>query len=236
MKKAIIIGGSTGIGRALADVLLDNDYKVGLTGIETEILESINQSTNKYLHAMYCDCTSDMCSDVVNTMIEWLGGLDLIVFSAGIGHLDEDAGSEVENEANELNILAFTEIADKAYRYFEKKGSGHFVTITSVAGIRGNRLAPAYHAAKSYQISYLDGIRQRAKKSKLNITITDIRPGFVETELVNKKNFWMTSKENAARQMYNLIKKKKNFGYVTKRWRLVAFLLRLIPNWLYNRL
>ena len=235
MKKAIIIGASTGIGRALAKVLLDNNYKVGITGVEKNILNELNQISNINLNVKYLDCKSQTSSEIINGLINWLDGLDLLVFSAGIGHLDENMGFEIENEANKLNVLAFTEIADKAYKYFESKKHGHFVAITSIAGLRGNRIAPAYHAAKSYQISYLEGLRQKAINSNLSVTITDIRPGFVDTGLVNKKHFWMATKEKAAQQIFNIIAKKQNIGYVTKRWLIIALILKIIPNWIYNR-
>ena len=235
MKKAIIIGASTGIGRALAKVLLDNNYKVGITGVEKNILNELNHISNINLNVQYLDCTSHGSSEIINSLINWLDGLDLLVFSAGIGHLDKNLGFEIENEANKLNVLAFTEIADKAYKYFESKEHGHFVAITSIAGLRGHRIAPAYHAAKSYQISYLEGLRQKAINSNLSITITDIRPGFVDTGLVNKKHFWMASKEKAAQQIFNIIAKKQNIGYVTKRWLIIAMILRILPNWIYNR-
>jgi len=235
MKKAIIIGASTGIGRALAKVLLDNNYKVGITGVEKNILNELNQISNINLNVKYLDCKSQTSSEIINGLINWLDGLDLLVFSAGIGHLDKNMGFEIENEANKLNVLAFTEIADKAYKYFESKKHGHFVAITSIAGLRGNRIAPAYHAAKSYQISYLEGLRQKAINSNLSVTITDIRPGFVDTGLVNKKHFWMATKEKAAQQIFNIIAKKQNVGYVTKRWLIIALILKIIPNWIYNR-
>lgn len=236
MKKAIIIGASSGIGHALAKVLLENDYKVGITGVEKTILNELNQVSNTNLNVKYLDCTSShQSSEVINDFIHWMGGLDLLVFSAGIGHLDKNLGFEIENEANKLNVLAFTEIADISYKYFESKGQGHFAAITSVAGLRGNRIAPAYHAAKSYQISYLEGLRQKLIHSNLSISITDIRPGFVDTGLVNKRNFCMASKEKAAKQIFNIIRKKKNIGYVTKRWLIIALALRIIPSWIYNR-
>ena len=235
MKKAIIIGASTGIGQALTKVLLDNDYKVGITGVENNLVKELNDVSNNNLNVKYLDCTSLQNSEIISDFIDWLGGLDLIVFSAGIGQLDKNLGYEIENEANQLNVLAFTEIADKAYKYFENKKHGHFVAITSIAGLRGNRIAPAYHAAKSYQISYLEGLRQRAINSKLSLKITDIRPGFVDTSLVNEKFFWMASKEKAAQQIFNIIKKKKNVAYVTKRWLIIALILKIVPSWIYNR-
>jgi short-subunit dehydrogenase len=235
MKKAIIIGASTGIGQALAKVLLDHNYKVGITGVEKDILNELDDFSNQNLKVKYLDCTSDRCSEIINHFIDWLGGLDLLVFSAGIGQLDKNLGFETENKANELNVLAFTEIADKAYKYFERKEHGHFVAITSIAGLRGHRIAPAYHAAKSYQISYLEGLRQRAKYMNLAITITDIRPGFVDTGLVNDKHFWMATKEKAAEQIFNTIRKKKNIGYITKRWFVIASILKVTPRWIYDR-
>ena len=124
----------------------------------------------------------------------------------------------------------------KSYRYFERKGHGHFAAITSIAGLKGHRMSPAYHAAKAFQISYLQGLRHRVKYSKLPIIITDIRPGFVDTGLVNKKHFWMATKEKAANQIFYIIRKKRSIGYVTKRWSIIALVLRIIPNWLYNRI
>lgn len=236
MKKAIIIGGSTGIGGALAKALLDNNYKLGITGIEKNILEKLNHIESKNLMGKYLDCTKHTNSEVINELIEFLGGLDLIIFCAGIGHLDKNLGFEVENNANKLNVLAFTEIADKSYRYFEQQEYGHFVSITSIAGLRGHRIAPAYHAAKSYQITYLEGLRQKATKSRMPINISDIRPGFVDTGMANNKRFWMASKEKAARQIIDLINKKKDIGYVTKKWLFIALILKVLPNWIYKRL
>lgn len=235
MKKAIIIGATSGIGRALAKVFLENDYKLGITGIEEELLIELKEISNNKLKVKYLDCNTQQSSAIINDLIEWLGGLDLLIYCAGIGQLDKNLGFKIENEANELNVLAFTKIIDKTYKYFEIKKNGHLVAITSIAGLKGHRIAPAYHAAKAYQISYLEGLRHRAVHSNLPITITDIRPGFVDTGLVNKKHFWMASKEKAAYQIYNIIKKKKNIGYVTKRWSIIAFILKIIPNWLYSR-
>ena len=55
----------------------------------------------------------------------------------------------------------FTEIVDWAINYFEKQKKGHLVVISSIAGIRRSRMAPAYNASKAYQINYLEGLRQK---------------------------------------------------------------------------
>lgn len=237
MQKAIIIGATSGIGKALAELLIANNYKVGITGIEQNILEKLRNSNSKNLEIKYLDCKKDSTSERVTELVETLGGLDLLIFSAGIGNLNKDLGFKVENEANKLNVLAFTEIADWSYRFFEKQGNGHFVAISSMAGLFGYRVAPAYHAAKSYQINYLEGLRQKVHKSGSPICVTDIRSGFVDTAMSKRKGgFWVVTKEKVASQIFALIKKRKGIGYCSKRWRIVAIILKLLPSWIRIRM
>ena len=238
MKKAIIIGATSGIGKELAKLFMSNNYKVGVTGLEKNGLEELPGIKPNSLECKYFDCTKDSNSEKITELVEALGGLDLLVFSAGIGHLNNNSGFKVENHANKLNVLAFTEIADWSYRFFEKQGTGHFVAISSIAGIRGYRVAPAYHAAKSYQISYLEALNQKAYRSGMPIYITDIRPGFVKTDMSagKKRQFWVTTKENAARQIFDFIKNRTDIGYVTKRWQIIAIIMKLVPPWLHKRM
>ena len=240
MKKAIIIGGTSGIGQGLATVLLNNNYKVGITGIEKNMLEDLQNLDQKNLEVKYLNCLTDNTSEKIAELVETLGGLDLLILSAGIGNLNKDLGFEVENNANKLNVLVFTEIADWTYKFFENQGHGHFVAITSISGLYGSRIAPAYHAAKSYQINYLEGLRQRARRDRKTgklIYVTDIRPGFVDTTMTeSKKMVWAATKDKAAKQIFELIKKKRGYGYVTNRWRIVAVIIKILPTWVLNKL
>lgn len=236
MQKAIIIGATTGIGKALSEILLAHNYKVGITGIEQDILENLKETNSKNLEIKYLDCKKECPSEKIAELVKTLGGLDLLIFSAGIGNLNKDLGFKVENEANKLNVLAFTEISDWSYRFFEKQGTGHFVAISSMAGLFGYRAAPAYHAAKSYQINYLEGLRQKANKSEAKIYITDVRSGFVDTPMSKRKGgIWVVTKEKVAQQIFDLIKKRKGIGYCSKRWRMVAIAIKLVPSWIRNR-
>ena len=175
----------------------------------------------------------------IKNFIEIVGGLDLLILSAGIGNLNRNRGFDAENKANKLNVLAFTEIADYSYRFFENQGYGHFIAITSVSGLFGSCVAPAYHAAKSYQITYLEGLCQKARKARLAgkaIHVTDIRPGYVRTPMTEgKKMFWAATTEKAGKQIYKNIKNKKEFAYVSRRWLIVALLIKALPNWLLIR-
>jgi short-subunit dehydrogenase len=134
-------------------------------------------------------------------------------------------------------VLGFTCVADWAFNYFEKQKSGHLIAISSVGGLRGSRGAPAYNASKAYQINYLEALRQKAKHLRLPITITDVRPGFVNTAMAKGDGqFWVAPVEKAAKQIFTAIRQKKKIVYITKRWWLIAALLKHIPRPIYDRL
>ena len=237
MQKTIIIGATSGIGRVLAQILADTNYKVGITGRRKDKLKTLRDTNpEKFVVSAY-DCTKESNADKLTAPTNELGGLDLLILSSGRGDLNETLDFEIENSTNQLNVIAFTEIASWAFNYFKKQAKGHLVVISSIAGIRGSHLAPAYNASKAYQINYLEGLRQKATKSGLTITITDIRPGFVDTDMAKGEDqFWVATKEKAAKQIYQFIRRKKDIGYVTKRWRLIALVLKILPNWIYKRM
>jgi short-subunit dehydrogenase len=237
MKKAIIIGATSGIGNELAKILAENGYKVGITGRRKTELEKLQKSNPKNYEISSFDCTTENNSKKLAELTDQIEGLDLLVLSSGMGDLNEDLNFEIENKTNLLNVNAFTEIVDWTFNYFQKQRKGHLVAISSIAGIRGSRIAPAYNASKAYQINYLEGLRQKAAKTKKPIYVTDIRPGFVDTDMAKGEGqFWVATKEKAAKQIFGIIKQKKGIGYVTKRWWIIAKLLRLIPNRIYKKM
>ena len=236
-KKAIVIGASSGIGEALAKILVKQGYRTCITGRRNSKLEEIRKTNPDSFLIKAFDCKEMNNAKYLIEMVEDLGGLDLLILSSGTGDLNEDLYFNIEHQTNQLNVMAFTEITTWAMKYFEKQGKGHLVAITSIGGMRGSRVAPAYNASKAYQINYLEGMRQKAKKTGKPIYVTDVRPGFVDTDMAKGEGqFWVASKEKAAWQIYRLIRRKKDIGYVTKRWRLIAIILRLLPNVLYKRL
>ena len=112
-----------------------------------------------------------------------------------------------------------------------------FRVISSIAANRGNSWAPAYSASKSFQSNYFEALAIKAKRMKKDIGITCIEPGFVVTKMAKgNKQFWVVPLEKAAIQMIAAIKKKKRKVYVSRRWWLVAKLMRLIPFWIYKRI
>jgi short-subunit dehydrogenase len=238
MKKAIIIGATSGIGKSLAELLLREDYVVGVTGRRENLfqsieLEDLSRVVFKKLDVQHLSTVAPICNELAYE----LGGLDLFIISAGVGDENKMLDFSIENNTVITNIQGFTCAANWAMNYFKNQGYGHLVNISSIAGIRGNGDAPAYSASKAYQINYLEGLRLHAAKELSTIKVTDVRPGFVDTEMAKGDGlFWVAPVEKASRQIFNAIKKKKKIVYITRRWRLISILLKLLPYSILKKL
>ncbi|UAY52891.1 SDR family NAD(P)-dependent oxidoreductase [Ferruginibacter albus] len=238
MKKAIIIGATSGIGRELAIILADNNYVVGITGRRKQLLDELKDTRPDHFIVSAFDVTETLAvTKKLDELAADLGKVDLVILSSGTGELNEQLDLAIEKETLDVNVTGFTAIANWTIKYFLQQKQGQFAAITSIAGLRGSRHAPAYNATKAFQINYLEGLRQKIKRSKLPITITDIRPGFVDTAMAKGEGkFWVAPVTKASKQILNAIENRKRIVYVTKRWRIIAFVLRLIPTGLYSKM
>lgn len=238
MKTAIVVGASSGIGHQLATLLAENGYKVGITGRRDQLLLNLQSTKPEQFIVSVFDATAIVnIPQNLEHLTQQLGGLDLLVLSSGTGKVNEALDTKIEQDINALNVAGFTAVTDWAFNYFQNQSYGHLAVITSIAGIRGSRQAPAYFASKAYQINYLESLRQKAKRTQLPIYITDIRPGFVDTAMAAGENvFWVASVDKAAGQIYKAIKRKRDVVYVTKRWRLIGFLFWILPKFIHKRL
>jgi short-subunit dehydrogenase len=238
MKKAIIIGATSGIGKELAKILTENGYTVGITGRRLELLYDIQKENPKFYRVKHFDITEiEKIETNLNELTNELGGIDLLILSSGIGDINAVLDFEIDKRTIETNVLGFSCVTNWAFNYFEKQKFGHLVAISSIAGIRGNRQATSYNASKAFQINYLEGLRQKAKNLKTNVFVTDIRPGFVNTQMAKGEGlFWVAPVEKASKQIYDAILKKKKIVYVTKRWRIISFILKIIPNFIYDKM
>lgn len=237
-KRAIIIGASSGIGRELAIILSRAGYTMGLAARRRDLLNELQQQLpgRAYVRTIDLACPQEAITNL-EELITSLGGLDLLVISSGTGFLNPDLEWDLERDTVAVNVAGFTAMATTAMRSFIRQGAGHLVGISSLAALRGGAEAPAYNASKAYVSNYLEGLRQKAGRLKLPITITDIQPGFVDTPMAQGEGlFWVASPQKAAQQIFTAIQQRAPQAYVTRRWRLIAWVLKLLPDALYNRI
>ncbi len=159
--------------------------------------------------------------------------VDLVILNAGIGFINPELDWEKDKKTIDTNVTGFCSIANIFMKHFLLKGNGHLVGISSIAALRGSGV---YSASKAFISNYLEGLRHKVVKEKKQIVITDIKPGFVDTNMAKGKVFWMTSANKAANLIYKAIEKKKYHAYITPKWRLVAWLLKCMPKFIYDRI
>jgi short-subunit dehydrogenase len=237
-KKAIIIGATSGIGKDLAEIFLREGYAVGLSGRRIHLLDELKEKypDRVFLRRMDISLHAE-AMELLDGLIVEMNGADVIVVSSGTGFINEDLQWMPEKETIDVNVSGFTAMTNVAMRYFLSRGSGHLVGISSIAAIRGGSAAPAYNASKAFVSNYLEGMRKKAARVGLPVAVTTIQPGYVDTAMAKGEGlFWVASSRNAAEQIYAAIKKRKKHAYITKRWRLIAWLLKIMPDFLHNKL
>lgn len=238
MKKAIVIGASSGIGKEIALILSKKGYEVGLMARRLELLDLLKSEITTQSYVSHIDLIQiEDAIEKVNRMIQTMNGVDLVVLNAGTGFLNPELDWHKEQETLDVNVYGFCAIACKIYNFFAQQGQGHLVGISSIGALRGSPISPAYSASKAFISNYIEGLRKKAFQENLPIIMTDIKPGFVETQMAKGEGkFWVASPKKAAEQIYLAISKKKSHAYITRRWQLIGMALQLMPDWLYRRM
>jgi short-subunit dehydrogenase len=207
-----------------------------VTGRRQELLEELK----KRYPAIYTDCFDVQSNNVVErlqSLITMMGGLDLLIYSAGYGEPNKELVNEIELDSTATNVMGFVKTATFTFNYFLQQGHGQLAVISSVAAIRGNSFTPAYSASKAYVSNYAEGLNMKAHKLKAGIVVTDIRPGFVKTKMAKGNGqFWVAPLDKAARQIIAAIAAKKRVAYITKRWWLIAFIMKRLPFRMYRKI
>jgi short-subunit dehydrogenase len=235
-QKIIIIGATSGIGRELARIYAANRFRVGVTGRRMELLVSLHEEFPQNIFIECFDVTGKENVPHFRSLIEQLGGLDILVYNSGYGEPSKELDWEIENKTTAINVNGFIEIVCYAFNYLLNQGYGQIACTSSIASIRGNSMAPAYSAGKAFESTYMEGLYLKAKKIQRRLAITDIQPGFVDTHLAKGDGkFWVAPVQKAAAQIYRAIHKKKKRAYITRRWAIIAWLLKYMPGFIYNR-
>ena len=231
-KRAIVIGASSGIGREVALLLMKEGWRVGVAARRVDRLQELHAAATEQI-----DVTQEEATVRLQSLISRLGGMDLFFYASGIGKQNRELKADIELATLETNGLGFTRMIGEAYRYFAERGRGHIAAITSIAGTKGLGPAPSYSATKAMQNVYLQALEQQANARGLKIRFTDIRPGFVDTALLDGDFHYpmMLKPERVAQEILYAINHHQHIRVIDWKYRLMTAFWRRIPRWLWRR-
>ncbi len=236
-KKIIIVGATSGIGKEIAILYALQNHLVGITGRRKELLEEIQRQFPQHIKIACFDVRDQDNRKHIKDLMHQLGGLDLIIYNAGYGHPSAELKWETEEITTSTNVNGFVSIVTYCFHYLVQQGCGQIALTSSIAALRGNSWSPAYSASKAYMSTYAEGLNMKAARLNKDIVTTDIKAGFMGTkEAKGTRQFWVAPPRKAAMQIVRAIEKKKRVVYVTKRWWLIAQILKILPFWLYKKL
>jgi len=233
------MGATSGIGREVALIYIKKGWKVGICGRRLQELYELKSLSTETIEIAQIDITTPNAPIILLDLIKRLDGMDIYFHSSGIGKQNHTLDSNIEIETLRTNGEGFVRMIDTAFNYFrDNSEEGHIVAITSIAGTKGIGVAPSYSATKRFQNTYLQCLSQLIQMKKLNIHITDIRPGFVATNLLNDnyKYPMVLSPEKVAKKIVKAIEKKQRIHIIDWKYRILTFLWQLIPNHIWEHL
>jgi len=234
----VIIGATSGIGKALFEKYANENNRIGIIGRRVHLLDELYQKYPSKTIPAKADITKlEEIEQAINALHKEMEYIDLAIVCSGTGDINATLDYSIERPAIDTNIVGWTFVIDMLYHILERQGCGYLVAITSAGGLRGEPMAPAYSATKAYQISYMEALRKKAFKNGGHIIVTDIRPGLVDTAMAKGEGlFWVMPVEKVANQIITAIRKKKSKAYVSKRWHILAIINKSIPYYLYKRM
>ena len=246
MKTAIIIGATSGIGREVAKDLVNKGWKLGIAGRREEALAAFQaEFGDDKVSTAVIDITLPSAVAALDNLIAEVGAPDLFFHSSGVGYQGGEIDEEKEIRTIQTNcdgmvrmVAHFTNFVKAHPDVYNAGHKAQIAVITSLAGTAGLGNAAAYSSSKRMQQNYLSAMTQLARMEKLPVRFTDIRPGFVDTDLLdhNRHYPFLISREKASRCILKAIKRKRRVCIVDWKYRLVVLLWRLIPRPLWERL
>ena len=239
----IVVGSSSGIGLAVARRLALSGRKVAMLARRSSELAAQVATTNDVLgkplaHAYVHDAADLDAAEPLFARIEQeLGPVDEVPFVAGVmpevGKDEFDLGKDrLQVQVNMLGCIAW---ANAAARRFQARKAGCFVGVSSVAQDRGRIGKPGYHASKAGMDTFLEALRNRLWRH--GVQVTTIRPGFVETPMTaGLKLKGAIPADKAAELILKARDRGAAIAYVPGKWRLIMFVIRNIPSFVFRRL
>lgn len=236
--RIVIMGATSGIGLETARLCMRRGWRVGIAGRRTEPLEALRAEAPAQVETAVIDITQDDAPQRLAELAQRLGGMDIYLHCSGIGSQNPQLVPATEIATAETNAVGFVRMTAAAFDWFRSHGGGRLAAVSSIAGTKGLGAAPAYSATKRMQNTYLDALAQLARMERLPIRITDIRPGFVATALLDdgRRYPMLMRPERVAAQIVKALERGRRRTVIDRRYALMVFGWRLIPEWLWERL
>ena len=233
MKRVVIMGASSGIGLAVAEALASRGVKTGLAARHTKELHALKEKYPDCVEYESIDVTHNDGPKKLEELIDRLGGMDIYFHVAGIGYANPTLDPHREAEVIATNAAGFARMVSAAYGYYRDNGrKGQIAALTSVAGTNGIGEMAAYSASKKCAQTYLVAMEQLARKEGVDITFTDIRPGWIRTPLLDsdKKYPMEMTLDYVVPQIIRAIVKHPRVAYIDARWGAVCAAWKAIPD------
>lgn len=214
-------------------------YRVGVAARRADRLAQLREMAPERVTACTLDITDKDAPRRLASLINEMGTPpDIFINCAGIGYANPQLDPALDIATVETNCLGFTRVVDFIFNYYADNGlRGQIVDISSVAGTRGIGIAASYSASKRFQTEYLTALSQLARQRHVPVTITDIKPGFVGTPLLDADTKYpmLMNTRRATALIVKAIDRRRS-RIIDRRWALVVALWRCIPNALWRRL
>lgn len=238
MKRAIVIGASSGIGREVAKLLLADGWLVGIAARREDLLMEVKAINPGMIEVMRIDVTAADAPERLLELAKRLGGVNLFVYCSGVGKQNPELDTGVELTTVDVNVKGFAAMVGTIFNYMAENLGGDIAVISSIAGTKGLGVAPSYSATKAFQNTYIQALEQLSNMRRLHIRFTDIRPGFVDTDLLSGSGRYpmLMQKEAVAREMLRAVYAHRHVHVIDWRYRLLVFAWRLMPRWLWRRM
>lgn len=239
-QRAVVVGASSGIGEAVVRRLAAGGCRVAVVARRADRLEQLARELgSERVRVHPHDVTRvEAVPAVVDAVERDLGGLDLLVYAAGIMpriRVDEWDPS-VDEAVTRVNLIGAMAWVDAVAPRFAAAGRGTIVGVSSVAGDRGRRGNPAYHASKAGLDAFLEAVRHRV--GRRGIRVVTVKPGPVDTPMSRglPRLPLLVSADAAAADILRAAAGGRLVRYVPRRWRPIMFAIRNIPGPIFRRL
>ncbi|GIU51269.1 short-chain dehydrogenase [Shewanella sp. KT0246] len=231
---AIIVGASSHLSKEIASQLAQQNVSLVLFVQNPDDMKEFAQQLPTKVDVLPLDIENPAA--IISQLEKvWLSmdGAHLVLVNTGLNGYHESLPWQLEQDIIDVNVSGFTAICNTTFRLMREQGYGQIAAINSIAGLRGGP-SVAYHASKAYAQNYLEGLSMHAQRLKLPITITDIQLGLLDKAAMQQSKLWLPPLPKVATQIIKAMQKGKRRVYVTKRWRLVAWLTMGLPEFIYN--